>query len=54
MKGYYIFWTIIISFSLISFTYMSLIMLFKGIPELREMFRQLKVKQSNNAKKGRN
>ncbi len=42
MKSYIIFWTIIIAFSFISFSYMSLKMLIKGIPELREMFRQLK------------
>ena len=42
MKAYIIFWTIVIFFSLISFTYMSYKMLVKGIPELRDMFNQLR------------
>lgn len=42
MKIYKIFWTFIIFFSFISFSYMSLKMLIKGIPELRDMFRQLR------------
>jgi len=42
MKSYIIFWSIIIFFSFVSFSYMSFKMLFKGIPELREMFRQLR------------
>ncbi len=42
MKAYTIFWTIVIFFSLISFIYMSFIMLVKGIPELKDMFRQLR------------
>ena len=41
MKTYIIIWTVIIFFSLISFTIMSFRMLFKGIPELRDMFKQL-------------
>ena len=42
MKGYTIFWTIVIFFSLISFTLMSFKMLIMGIPELRDMFTQLR------------
>lgn len=42
MNGYTIFWTIVIFFSLISFTLMSFKMLIMGIPELRDMFRQLR------------
>ena len=42
MNGYLIFWIIVILFSLISFIYMSIQMLYKGIPELKDMFRQLK------------
>lgn len=41
MNGYILFWSIVVFFSLISFTVMSLKMLIKGIPELREMFNQL-------------
>ena len=42
MKGYIIFWSIVIFFSLISFVYMSFRMLYKGVPELKDMFNQLK------------
>jgi hypothetical protein len=42
MKGYIIFWTVVIGFSFVSFTYMSLKMLIWGIPELREMFQKLR------------
>lgn len=42
MKAYIIFWTIVIFFSLASFIYMSFLMLVKGIPELKDMFRQLR------------
>jgi len=51
MTGYMIFWTAIIFFSLLSFTIMSFIMLIKGIPELKEMFKQLessKMNRTNN------
>lgn len=51
MTGYMIFWTVIIFFSLLSFTVMSFIMLIKGIPELKEMFKQLensKMNRTNN------
>jgi len=50
MNGYIIFWAIIILFSLISFSIMSIKMLIKGIPELRDMFKQLndtKLKSTN-------
>ena len=38
MSGWEIFWAIAIAFSLLSFTYMSVRMLYLGLPELREMF----------------
>ena len=41
-----IIWTIFIVFSLIGFTYMSIKILYKGIAELKEMFRVLKEKKS--------
>ena len=41
MTGYIIFWSIVIFFSLLSFTVMSFIMLTNGIPELKDMFKQL-------------
>lgn len=49
MKTYIIFWAVIIGFSFISFTYMSLKMLIWGLPELREMFRQLKRTRLKNS-----
>ena len=36
-----IFWEIVIMFSLISFTYMSVKILYKGIAELTDMFKKL-------------
>ena len=42
MNGYVIFWTVVIVFSLISFTFMSFKVLFKGWPELLEMFDSIK------------
>ena len=50
MKGYILFWSIVIFFSLISFIYMSFRMLYKGVPELKDMFNQLKETKKNNAK----
>lgn len=47
MTGYMIFWSAIIFFSLLSFTIMSFIMLIKGIPELKEMFKQLENSKMN-------
>ena len=52
MRGYIIFWTVIVIFSFASFTFMSLKMLIMGIPELREMFRQLR--QTKLKRKGEN
>ena len=40
-----IIWTIVIVFSLVGFTYMSVKILYKGIDELKEMFRVLKEKK---------
>jgi hypothetical protein len=50
MKAYIIFWTIVIFFSLASFIYMSYFMLVKGIPELKDMFRQLRKTEADPAK----
>jgi len=36
------FWIVIISFSIVSFTYMSVKVVYKGLDELKEMFRSLK------------
>ena len=41
MSGWEIFWLIIISFSVLSFSYMSLKMLYRGFPELKEMLTEL-------------
>jgi hypothetical protein len=49
MTGYEIFWTFIILFSLISFTYMSIKMLAHGIPEIREMFKHLGNRKKNSS-----
>ena len=37
MSSWEIFWIVIIGFSVLSFTYMSLKILFFGLPELKEM-----------------
>lgn len=42
MNFWTIFWGIIILFSLLAFTFMSLRILYKGIGELKEMFQMLK------------
>lgn len=42
-----IFWEIILVFSVISFTYMSVKILFKGIAELADMFKQLDEKHQS-------
>jgi len=49
MSNYILFWTIIIAMSLISFIYMSFRVLTKGLPELREMFKQLNDTKSNHS-----
>ncbi len=51
MNGYMIFWGAIIFFSLLSFIIMSFIMLIKGIPELKEMFKQLENSKMDRTKK---
>ncbi len=38
MSGWIIFWGILIVFSVLSFTYMSIKILIKGLVELKEMF----------------
>jgi hypothetical protein len=48
MNAYILFWTVVIFFSLISFSFMSFRMLFKGIPELRDMFKQLGEKDTGS------
>jgi len=52
MNGYIIFWGTVIFFSLVSFFYMSIRMLYKGIPELRDMFRQLRHVNPNENSEG--
>jgi len=37
MSAWEIFWAIVIIFSVLSFSYMSVKMLYQGIPELKEM-----------------
>ena len=46
MNSWLIFWIAVVVVSFISFTYMSLKMLYKGLPELRNMFRQLKERKT--------
>jgi len=41
MKAWEIFWAFVIIFSTLSFTYMSVKILFRGLNELREMFKNL-------------
>ena len=41
MKGWEIFWLIVIIFSVLSFTYISVAALIKGIPELKSMFTKI-------------
>ena len=48
MSGWIIFWAIIILFSLISFTYMSIKILYKGLPELKNMFANLDQKDQSS------
>jgi hypothetical protein len=50
MNAYIIFWSIVIFFSLVSFSIMSFKMLIKGVPELKEMFRQLNDTSANRKK----
>lgn len=47
MNNYILFWAIIIGISLVSFIYMSFRILKKGLPELREMFKQLNEAKSD-------
>ena len=35
------FWAIVITFSIVSFTYMSVKVIYKGLAELKEMFKSL-------------
>ncbi len=42
MKGYTIFWELLLIFSISTFTIMSIIIIFKGLEELKDVFRQLK------------
>ena len=52
MKFWEIFWLIVVSFSVVSFTYLSLKILIKGWPELKFMFNALSDKSltEQNAK----
>ncbi len=40
MKGWEIFWLATIIFSVLSFAYMSVLALIKGVAEMKEMFRK--------------
>ncbi len=40
MKGWELFWFVTIIFSIVSFTYMSVLALIKGVAEMKEMFRK--------------
>ncbi len=40
MKGWELFWYVTIIFSIVSFTYMSVLALIKGAAEMKEMFRK--------------
>ena len=42
MKFFEIFWIVIILFSTLSFIYLSAMVLYKGLPELKTMFAELK------------
>ncbi len=48
MSGWIIFWAIIIIFSLLSFTYMSIKILYRGLPELKSMFKNLEQKDQSS------
>ena len=41
MSGWEIFWAVVISFSLLSFAYMSIKMIYFGWSELKDMFKLL-------------
>ena len=53
MSGYIIFWTVLIVFCLITFTVLSVKILIRGVPELREMFVMIKMRISAEKKDGR-
>lgn len=42
MSLWEIFWLIVVIFSIVSFTYMSVKIVYKGLAELKEMFTSLK------------
>jgi len=50
MSFYSIFWSALIVFSFIAFTLMSVLILVKGIGEIKEMFHGLQEKYENNSK----
>ncbi len=50
MKFYIIFWEAVVLFSLLSFTYMSFKVLYRGFPELKEMLRNLDNEHKKNSK----
>jgi hypothetical protein len=41
MSALELFWAAVVAFSVISFTFMSVKILYKGLPELRDMFKSL-------------
>ena len=47
MKGYTIFWALLLIFSVASFTILSVIIIFKGFEEIKDVFKQLADKLKN-------
>jgi len=50
MSFFTIFWSVLIVFSFIAFTLMSVLILVKGVGEIKEMFHGLQEKYENNSK----
>jgi len=48
MSGWEIFWAVVIIFSVLSFSYMSVKMLYQGLPELKEMLTLLTAEKAGN------
>ena len=48
MSGWEIFWAVVIIFSVLSFSYMSVKMLYQGFPELKEMLTLLTAEKVGN------
>ena len=50
MKGYTLFWELLLIFSIASFTILSIVIIFKGFEEIKDVFKQLakKIKKQEN------